>query len=208
MLRVTAVRKAFGLRPVLRDASLSVERGEVVALTGDNGSGKTTLLRIVATLLRPDAGEVALDGFDAAADPHEVRARLGYLGHDPALYPELTGRENLRLWARLHRLPAPSAAAEAGLAQAGLEGVADDRAAVYSHGMLRRLALARALLHAPTLLLLDEPFSGLDARGTAALEAVLAAARENGRAVLYATHTRDAAAAADRAVHLAGGALT
>ncbi len=204
MLRVAGVQKAFGLRPVLRDASLMVERGEVVALTGDNGSGKTTLLRIVATLLRPDAGEVALDGF-AAADPHEVRARLGYLGHDPALYPELTGRENLRLWARLHRLPDP--AAEAGLAQAGLEGVADDRAAVYSHGMLRRLALARALLHDPTLLLLDEPFSGLDAQGTAALEAVLAGARESGRAVLYATHARAAAAHADRTVHLAGGVL-
>ncbi len=207
MLRVAGVRKAFGLRRVLRDASLTVERGEVVALTGDNGSGKTTLLRIVATLLRPDAGEVTLDGFAADADPHEVRARLGYLGHDPALYPELTGRENLWLWARLHRLPDP-AAAGTGLAQAGLEGVADDRAAVYSHGMLRRLALARALLHAPTLLLLDEPFSGLDTRGTAALEAVLAGAHENGRAVLYATHTSAAAAAADREVHLAGGALT
>ena len=164
MLAVRGLQKAFGARRVLRGLDLSVADGEVVLLQGENGAGKSTLLRILATLDRGDSGEAAVDGF-TLSDGVEVRSRIGFTGHRPGFYGELSGRENLAFWARLHQLPEHDAEIGAMLERVGLGAFADDRTGIYSRGMLQRLALARATLHQPTTLLLDEPFAALDSAG-------------------------------------------
>ncbi len=192
MLEVGNLHRAFGLRPVLQGVELSASNGEVVALFGPNGAGKTTLLRICATLLRPDRHphhpELKIDGFDILTDGREARSRLGYLGHHSGSYPELTATENLLFTARLHGLAEPDIRVEAMLKLVGLDHRAGEPVAGYSFGMVQRLGLARALLHDPTTLLLDEPFQGLDPRATGVLYDLVSKARDQGRAVILATH--------------------
>jgi heme ABC exporter ATP-binding subunit CcmA len=201
------LRRSYAGAPVLAGVDLVVEGGECVALLGANGAGKTTLLRVLATLLRPGAGRLVLFGEDAAARPPSVLRRIGYVGHESACYGDLTAAENLAFYAELYGV-ADGRAAEV-LAWSGLGGVAARRPVrTFSRGMLQRLALARALLHRPELLLLDEPFSGLDPRATAALEALLAELRAAGHAIVLATHdTARVAAIATRAVILHGGRI-
>lgn len=192
--------KRYGPVAALNAVTLLVPAGEVHAVLGPNGAGKTTLLRLLATLERPDAGRIDIDGVDPTSDGPEARRRLGYVGHEPGLYEDLTARETLIFEARARTLPDPATLAERGLADAGLERRADDRAGTLSRGMQQRLVLARATLHAPRVLLLDEPFTGLDAEGAARLETLL---RDGvgGAAVLLALHDEARAARVAKRVH-------
>jgi len=152
--------RRYGERAALRDVTLDLAAGQTLVVFGPNGAGKTTLLRMLATLLRPHAGEVRVLGHELPDDGYAVRGRIGFLGHEPLLYRELTGRENLRFHARLHRA-APARVDEL-LDAVGMRARADDPVAELSRGMVQRLAVARAVLHEPELLLLDEPLANLD----------------------------------------------
>ncbi len=152
--------RRYGERAALRDVSLELERGRTLVVFGPNGAGKTTLLRMLATLLRPHAGEVRVLGHALPDEGWEVRGRIGFLGHEPLLYRELSGRENLRFYARLHRVP--GARVGEVLDAVGMTARSADPVAELSRGMIQRLAIARAVLHEPDLLLLDEPLANLD----------------------------------------------
>jgi len=182
------LRREFGGVPVLAGVDLDVAAGEVVVLLGSNGAGKTTLLRVLATLLRPSGGTLRLFGDDASHRPPASRRRLGHVGHDSACYPDLTGRENLEFHAELHEVPDAAARVAEVLRWAGLEDAARRPARTYSRGMTQRLALARVLLHAPELLLLDEPYSGLDPAAATRLDGLLRELPRAGHAIVLSTH--------------------
>ena len=166
-LRVAGLRREYGDRTALEDVGLELGRGETLLVLGPNGAGKTTLLRILATLLRPSGGEVRALGCALPGEAWKLRGRIGFLGHEPLLYRDLSGRENLRFHARLHGLGGAEAEARIAvlLAAVGMERRADERVAELSAGMRQRLAICRCVLHEPELLLLDEPDSNLDAAG-------------------------------------------
>ncbi len=178
MIAARSLEKRYGAKRALRPVDLAVARGEFVVVTGANGSGKTTLLRLVAGLAAPTAGELHVDA---------ERAELGYLGHEPLVYRELTALENLALYARLYRVPESRERIGMLLERFGLWDSRNERAGTYSRGMLQRLALCRTLLHDPTLLLLDEPFSALDAEGAELLDRELLERRGHAT-FLVATH--------------------
>ena len=180
--------RRYGRQRALVDVSLTCGGGDAVALVGPNGAGKSTLLALLSTLARPTAGEVLFDGRAAGAWGPALRKRLGVLGHDVALYPELSARENLTFFARLFGVAGVPAAVADALHRAGLEARADTPVATFSRGMRQRLAIERALLHAPDILLFDEPFTGLDESAAEALIARLAAARDAGAAILFSSH--------------------
>ncbi|MEW6319936.1 MAG: heme ABC exporter ATP-binding protein CcmA [Acidobacteriota bacterium] len=190
---VTAVdvSRHYGRRKALARVSFECRAGDIVGLLGPNGAGKSTLLSILATLVAPSSGHVEYGGRRSSEVGAALRARLGLLGHDLYLYPELTARENLRFFARLYGLADADGAVGRGLAMAGLVERADDQVQGFSRGMRQRLALERALLHAPRLLLLDEPFTGLDQASAAALVARLRGLQAEGCLVLVATHDLD-----------------
>ncbi|HJU48734.1 MAG TPA: heme ABC exporter ATP-binding protein CcmA [Gaiellaceae bacterium] len=178
MITARGIEKRYGRKRVLRGVSFELGRGGFLVVTGPNGSGKTTLLRLLAGLAVPSAGELAID-----AD----RAQLGYLGHEPLLYRDLTALENLDLFGRLYRVPERRERAGMLLERFGLWDVRADRVATYSRGMTQRLALCRALLHDPRLLVLDEPFTALDEGGSELLDRELDALAAE-RAIVLATH--------------------
>jgi heme exporter protein A len=180
------VERRFGPVRALRGVDLDVARGETLAVFGSNGAGKTTLLRILAGLLRPSAGTVHVLGQPAPGDAG-VRRRLGVLGHESFVYGDLSGAENLEYYARLYGVESRTRVDEL-LDEVGLRDAASRLARTYSRGMAQRLSLARAVLHAPELLLLDEPFTGLDAIGADVLGAVLARLRAQGATVVLTTH--------------------
>ncbi|HZP40688.1 MAG TPA: heme ABC exporter ATP-binding protein CcmA [Candidatus Binatia bacterium] len=194
VLRARGVVRRFGRARVLAGVDLDVDAGEVVALLGANGAGKTTLLRVLALLLRPNGGALSLFGEDATAAPPALRRRIGWVGHESACYPDLSAAENLAFYARLFEVPDAGARVAELLAWAGLEEAARRPVRTYSRGMSQRLALARALLHRPDLLLMDEPFSGLDRDAATALEERIAALRTAGHAVVFTTHDVERAA--------------
>jgi ABC-type multidrug transport system ATPase subunit len=192
-LTVRDISKHFGRRRALTRISLTCEAGRIIGLLGPNGAGKSTLLSILATLVAPSSGEVRYGAHTAPAAGAMLRARVGLLAHDLHLYSELTARENLEFFARLYGVAEPRERAAAALAHASLTARADDRVAGFSRGMRQRLALERALLHRPRLLLLDEPFTGLDDASTAMLVARLRALADGRSIVLLATHDLDVA---------------
>lgn len=185
-INVIGLGKRFGARWVLRGVSLEVRRGEAVALLGPNGSGKSTVLRILGTLLSPNSGSGYVNGLDIVRDATGVRGQVGYLAHTPGLYDDLTARENLRFAADM--LGLPYKAAEGSLERVGLTHVAGDRVRGFSAGMQRRLALARLILRNPRVLLLDEPYSNLDADGVELMNSVIAGLVRSGGAALVALH--------------------
>lgn len=191
MIRALGLERRYGAKRVLRGLDFEVERGGFTLVTGRNGSGKTTLLRLVAGLAAPTAGRLEVD---------VERGQLGYLGHEPLVYRELTALENLRLYARLYRVPEPRERIGMLLERFALWDARSQRAGSYSRGMMQRLALCRALLHEPELLLLDEPYTGLDSEGAELLDRELAERR--GRVTfLVATHDPE------RLTRFASGAL-
>jgi heme ABC exporter ATP-binding subunit CcmA len=202
------LRKAYGRTLVLDAVDLDVHRGEAVALLGANGAGKTTLLRIAATLVRPTRGRVWVAGADCGRDPEAARRQLGFLGHGSWLYEDLTAFENLRFWATLGGLSASASSLRAALAAVELERWSDERVRPFSAGMKRRLSIARLVIARPRVLLLDEPFTGLDQRGAKWLEEHLQAFKSAGGAVLMSTHSFGRGfGVADRAAILAGGRI-
>ena len=200
MIELKRVSKRFGDVGVLRKVDLKIQDTETVAIFGHNGSGKTTLLKIIAGTLRPSSGEVSIHGLP----PRSNRGILGYLGHEPHLYPTLTALENLRFFARLHDVP--KADAEIALAVVGLERLGDSLVRHLSKGETQRVGLARALIHDPKVLLVDEPFSGLDADASDALPQLL---KGEGRTVIIATHDAERARRfSDRTITLQDGSAT
>lgn len=208
MIQVDGLIKRFGYTVVLRGVSLRIPEGQTVVLLGPNGAGKTTLLRILATLLKPSAGRVRIGGFDLAKNPHRVRHLLGYVSHQPLLYPDLSARENLRFFARLYGMPRADVRIDELLETVGLARRADDLVRTFSRGMVQRLTIARALLHNPPILLLDEPDTGLDPHAAAMLAALLRDVAGSGRTILLTTHNLARGVDfADRVLVLAGGKI-
>jgi heme exporter protein A len=183
---LSAVTRVFGVTPGLVRVDLRVERGETLLIRGLNGAGKTTLLRIIATALSPTYGHGSTLGFDLATDRHEIRRRVELLGHRTRLYQDLTGRENLRFVCAIHGVD-PAGIPQT-LERVGLAAAADERVNGYSQGMRQRAAVARALLRAPELLLLDEPYAGLDAEAKEVVDEAIKEAAGEGRTVILATH--------------------
>ncbi|MEP6640299.1 MAG: heme ABC exporter ATP-binding protein CcmA [Gaiellales bacterium] len=175
--------RRFGERAALDGVDLHLAGGEFVLVTGPNGAGKTTLLRVLATVIRPSAGAVAVAGHELPRAAQKARPLIGYVAHASLAYPGLTARENLELYAALYGVPAERI--DPALERVGLDGRGRDPVAEFSRGMSQRLALARAVLHGPSLLLLDEPTAGLDSDGREVLREVLA---EPGRTVIVSTH--------------------
>ncbi len=207
-LTFTDVSRNFGRRRALNKVSLQCDAGQIVALLGPNGAGKSTLLSIAATLLEPSSGEIRYGSTTARSGGAALRGRIGLLGHDLYLYPELSAAENLRFFGQVYRLPDVEERIEASLARAGLGQRRDDPVAGYSRGMRQRLALERALMHDPRLVLLDEPFTGLDDNATVALRERLAGLRAAGCIVLVTTHDLETIEGIiDRAVLLQNGGL-
>jgi len=208
VIEVESLQKRFGQVRAVKHVSFVAADGQITGLLGPNGAGKSTTLRILATVLRPDAGTARVDGIDVVKHPVEVRHRLGVLPHGAGLYPQLTGRENVRYFGRL----------------AGLEGkplerrleeltdlldlgdFQDRRAKGYSQGQRTRIALARALVHEPANLILDEPSAGLDVMATRSLRKLLVDLRNRGICVLFSTHVmQEVAAVCDRIVVIGHG---
>ena len=208
-LVVEDVSRNFGRRRALHRVNLTCRAGEIVGLLGPNGAGKSTLLAVLSTLLTASSGEIHYGPATSRAMGPELRARLGLLGHDLYLYPELTARENLEFFARLYGCPNVPALVGDALGRAMLSERANDLVSGFSRGMRQRLALERALLHGPRLLLLDEPFTGLDDASGQALVTRLRGLRQDGRIVLVATHDLDLAEGLfDRVAVLRDGRLT
>jgi heme exporter protein A len=207
-LQFVEVTRTFGRRRALNRVSLMADAGTNTALHGHNGAGKSTLLAIAATLLQPTSGTVRYGDLPVTSGSATLRGRIGMLGHDLYLYPELTAAENLRFFARLYGVPDVERAVSRGVERAGLVERGDDPVAGYSRGMRQRLALERALIHEPRLLLLDEPFTGLDEAAREELRERLRSTRAAGTIVILTTH--DIAAIAnltDRRVTLVDGRL-
>jgi heme exporter protein A len=205
-IELRGLRRDFGERPALDGVDLTLAAGESLVVLGPNGAGKTTLLRILATLLRPSAGEARVLGARLPGEAWKARGRIGFLGHEPLLYRDLSGRENLRFHARLHGLPADRAEERIGelLGAIAMERRADERADELSAGMRQRLAICRCLLHEPELLLLDEPESHLDAEGRELARELIGPAGKRTKVVV--SHDAEAALpGADRVLLLGHG---
>src|SRR5919201_3411573 len=188
-IELEGLQRRFGERVALAGVSLRLEDGATVVVLGANGAGKTTLLRVLAGLLRPHAGTARVLGASLPAERWRLPGRIGYVGHTPLLYRDLTGRENLRYHARLHGVAEQRV--EQTLTAVGMEARADEPLAELSRGMVQRLAVARSVLHDPPLLLLDEPRAGLDPGAAEALEPLVG--RASGRTRVLVTHELDAA---------------
>lgn len=207
-LSVENVSRHFGRRRAVSRITFEAKRGGILGLLGPNGAGKSTMLAMLATLLKPTSGVIRYGDIDAATHGAAVRARIGVLGHDLFLYPELTARENLTFFAGLYQHRHPGAAAMSALERAALADRADDPVSSFSRGMRQRVALERALIHGPRLALLDEPFTGLDDASASALVARLRGLRSEGMIVILATHDLDLAEGLlDQAVFLRDGRM-
>lgn len=188
MIKIRKLIKTFGQRVVLRGIDLDIAPGEFITLLGANGAGKTTLLNIIATLSQPDAGLVQISGLDLAQYAAQIRRYIGYVTHKPLLYEDLSGLQNLQFYAKLYDVPDSKARIEAVLAQVNLLNRQNDMVRTYSRGMQQRLAIARAVLHNPPILLLDEPDTGLDQQADEILTSILGAVEVQRRTVLMTSH--------------------
>lgn len=188
MIAVKKLVKRFGLKTILRGVDFEVQPGEFVALLGPNGAGKTTFLRILASLSRPSLGEVNIAGFKLPEESAQVRARLGVVSHLPLLYGDLTAEENLRFYARMYGLAKYESRITEVLEMTGLENRRRDLVRTYSRGMQQRLAIGRAVLHDPEIMLFDEPYTGLDQDASSMLDVVLKTVAAQGRTVVMTSH--------------------
>jgi heme exporter protein A len=203
---VSDVSRHFGRRRAVSHVTFEARSGSILGLLGPNGAGKSTMLAMLATLLKPTSGAIQFGSLESGMHGAVLRARIGVLGHDLFLYPELTAHENLEFFAGLYGQADPDASARRALEQAGLADRAHDSVNSFSRGMRQRVALERALIHAPRLALLDEPFTGLDDASAAALINRLRLLRESGAIVIVATHDLEIAEGLfDEAVFLRDG---
>lgn len=191
-LELDSVSRTYGGFFAVHRVSATFRAGRISALVGDNGSGKTTLLTLLATLEKPSDGTIQYDDLTWESFADHYRDRVGWIAHESLTYGELSGRENLRLYGDLYGVERPGELADAWLERVGLDEAADRRARNYSRGMRKRLAIARALLHDPDLLLLDEPFSGLDQGGRERVVELLDRLRDRQKIVLLASHDLEA----------------
>ena len=211
IIEAEGLSKAYGSLPVLRGIDFSVRRGEFVALLGANGSGKSTLLRLLSGLSRPTAGLIRIGGWEMPREAMAARAQIGLVAHQPLLYENLTARENLDFYGKLYGLGREERQrriADA-LVTAGLRKRADSLAGAFSRGMKQRLSIARATLHQPAILLLDEPYSGLDQAAGERLDELLSSAIQAKRAIIMSSHQLERIPrAAGRALVLSRGRIT
>jgi heme exporter protein A len=211
IIDIHALMKAYDIAPVLRKLDLTIARGEFVALLGPNGSGKSTLIRLLAGLSKPTSGSMRIGGWELPREAAAVRAQIGLVSHKPLLYENLTARENLNFFAGMYDLPRASWDTRISelLRRVGLAKRANDLVRTFSRGMQQRLSIARALLHNPHVLLLDEPYTGLDVDASAVLDDLLRAAHNDGHTILMSTHQLDRATElADRVIVLARGVIS
>jgi heme ABC exporter ATP-binding subunit CcmA len=185
---ISSVGKAFATRLVLDNIDLNVARGQSVCLCGVNGVGKSTLMRIISGLLEPDQGSVRLCGYNLRKDPEKAKPQLGVVSHKSMVYPNLTVRENLCFFANLYGIRDSASRVKELLGDIGLFSYRYDKAGILSRGLLQRLAIARALVHRPVVLLIDEPFTGLDAESRQHLITVLTNFTDNGGTIVMTTH--------------------
>jgi heme exporter protein A len=188
MIEVKKLIKRFGLKNILRGLDFSVAPGEFVALLGPNGAGKTTFLRILATLSRPSMGYVNVAGHQLPKEAAQVRARLGVVSHMPLLYPDLTAEENLRFYAQMYGIANYQSRISEVLEMVGLENRRKDLVRTFSRGMQQRLAIGRAVIHDPEVMLFDEPYTGLDQDASEMLDEVLRSVAAEGRTVVMTSH--------------------
>jgi len=208
MIEVRDLHKAFGKVIAVGGATFSARDGEITGLLGPNGAGKTTTLRCLYTLMQPDRGQVLVDGIDAAADPVAVRRRLGVLPDARGLYKRLTARENIAYFGRLHGLEEATirTRSDAAIAALGMADFADRRTEGFSQGQRVKTAIARALIHNPNNVILDEPTNGLDVMATRAMREFLKRLKNEGRCVLFSSHImQEVAALCDRIIVIAKG---
>ena len=188
IIEVSGLAKHYGRNSALRDLNLTVAAGEFIALFGRNGAGKTTFLKILAGLSRPSSGSLSIHTAGGDTRPYGARGAMGYLSHNTSLYPDLTALENLRFYARLMDVPGDDRFLVQRIEEVGLAGRELEPVRNYSRGMQQRLAFARAFLHNPGILLLDEPFTGLDQAGSDFLQRYLLKARSEGKVCIMAIH--------------------
>ena len=204
-MRLFNVTRVFGVLPGIVRVDLSVEPGETILVRGPNGAGKSTLLKVMATAISPTYGSGSILGFDLISQREEIRRRVELVGHRTRLYEDLTGRENLRFACVLYGID-PAAIPEA-LEHVGLSDAADERVHGYSQGMRQRVAVARAILRHPPLLLLDEPYAGLDADAKEVVDRAIERAASEGRTVVLATHDPTRGAMAGRTLRMDEGRI-
>ena len=205
-IKVEDLVKSYAEVMVLRRIKFSLQPGEVAVILGANGAGKSTLLRILAMLTQPDSGSIEIYGNDIAKNGPQARALTGSVLHSPMLYTDMSVRENLTLFAELYRLKNIDTLIEKNACKVGIQSRLDHRVRTLSHGFQKRVALARALMHEPKLLLLDEPESGLDSRSVSYLENVVEEYRSSGRTILMTTHIIEhALEIADKAIVITDG---
>jgi heme exporter protein A len=202
---LASVTRVFGVVPALVRVDLRVEKGEVVLVRGPNGAGKSTLLRVIATALSPTYGSGAVLGFDLGRGSEEIRRRTELLGHRTRLYQDLSARENLRFTCSLYGIDAGRV--EDALERVGLTEVAGEQVRGYSQGMRQRVAVARAVMRSPELLMLDEPYSGLDEEAKEVVDGAILDAQREGRTVILATHDPSRGGMASRSLFMDGGRL-
>lgn len=188
MIEISALTKNYGLNPVLRGINLHLQAGDFVTLVGPNGAGKSTLMRIVATLLSATSGEVKIGGWQLPKYSAQVRRHIGLVSHQTMLYADMTAAENLAFYARLYNLEHQTERIAAALKYVGLATRQRDPVGTFSRGMMQRLTIARATLHEPDVLLMDEPYTGLDQDASRLLDDLLRQESENGRTILMITH--------------------
>ncbi|MBI5304178.1 MAG: heme ABC exporter ATP-binding protein CcmA [Chloroflexi bacterium] len=206
LIAVEKLDKTFGARWALRNVTFRVVPGEIVALVGPNGAGKTTLLRALTTLARPNAGQILIGKIPLAQHPNAARQAIGFVGHQTFMYDDLTALENLTFYARLYDLPDATTRVRTVAERVGIAHRLNDITRTLSRGLQQRLTLARMLLHDPAVILLDEPYTGLDKIAADMLDAIMLDAKNEGRAVLFSTHDLERGLAiADRAIIMKAG---
>ncbi|MEQ1730401.1 MAG: ATP-binding cassette domain-containing protein [Vicinamibacterales bacterium] len=210
MIAINGLRKQFGHVEAVRNVSLSAADGTVTGLLGPNGAGKTTTLRMLSGLMRPDAGTILVDGADVVADPIGAQRHMGLLPDSRGLYPRLTPREHIRYFGELHGMAKGEIRerSDALLKRLGLEAIADRRVAGFSQGERTKVALARALVHGPRNVILDEPTNGLDVMSTRAMRGLIRSLKQDGCCVVFSSHImQEVSALCDRIVVIAQGTV-
>ncbi len=209
MIHVHDITKNFGSMTVLDNVNFSVKGGEFLTIVGPNGAGKTTLIKIMATLVNATGGTVEIGGFDVKKSPEKVRGIIGVISHNTYLYNELTAGENLKFFGKMYAIPDSDKRVDEVLGETGLSDRKHDRVGTFSRGMKQRLSIARAILHKPSVLLLDEPYTGLDQQASASLESVLNSLTGSGITTIMISHDlKRGLALADQVMIMASGTVT